>query len=106
MKMMSKVCTLLLSAVLCVGMAAPAFAYGGDTEEVEPPVLTASTDEEDAVTVTDEDSGALTPEGNLTLVDPTPMAPASSLSRWSASRATRSIWSSTGTARVRIPSTL
>ena len=33
MKMMSKVCTLLLSAVLCVGMAAPAFAYGGDTEE-------------------------------------------------------------------------
>ena len=69
MKMMSKVCTLLLSAVLCVGMAAPAFAYGGDTEEVEPPVLTASTDEEDAVTVTDEDSGALTPEGNLTLVD-------------------------------------
>ena len=69
MKMISKVCTLLLSAVLCVGMAAPAFAYGGDTEEVEPPVLTASTDEEDAVTVTDEDSGALTPEGNLTLVD-------------------------------------
>ena len=40
MKMMSKVCTLLLSAVLCVGMAAPAFAYGGDTEEVELPVRT------------------------------------------------------------------
>ena len=69
MKMMSKVCTLLLSAVLCVGMAVPAFAYGGDTEEVEPPVLTAITDEEDTVTVTDEESGALTPEGNLTLVD-------------------------------------
>ena len=69
MKMMSKVCTLLLSAVLCVGMAAPAFAYGGDTEEVELPVLTVSTNEEDTVTVTDEDSGALTPEGNLTLVD-------------------------------------
>ena len=47
MKMMSKVCTLLLSAVLCVGMAAPAFAYGGDTEEVELPVLTVSTNEED-----------------------------------------------------------
>ena len=61
--------TLLLSAVLCVGMAAPAFAYGGDTEEVELPVLTVSTNEEDTVTVTDEDSGALTPEGNLTLVD-------------------------------------
>lgn len=69
MKMMSKFCTLLLSAVLCVGMAAPAFAYGGDTEEVELPVLTASSDEEDAITVTDEASGTLTPEGNLTLVD-------------------------------------
>ena len=69
MKMMSKVCALLLSAVLCIGMAAPAFAYGGDTEEVELPVLTATTDEEAVVTVTAEESGALTPEGNLTLVD-------------------------------------
>ena len=41
MKMMNKVGALLLSAALCVGMAAPAFAYGGDvTEEVEQPVLT------------------------------------------------------------------
>ena len=38
-------------------------------EEVEQPVLTSTTDEEDAVTVTDEENGALTPEGNLTLVD-------------------------------------
>ena len=38
-------------------------------EEVEQPVLTATPDESDAVTVTDEESGALTPEGNLTLVD-------------------------------------
>ena len=69
MKMMNKVGALLLSAVLCVGMAAPAFAYGGEpVEEVEQPVLT-DISEEDAVTVTDESSGALTPEGNLTLVD-------------------------------------
>ena len=69
MKMINKVGALLLSAVLCIVMAAPAFAYGGDvTEEVEQPVLT-DTSEEDAVTVTDETSGALTPEGNLTLVD-------------------------------------
>ena len=69
MKMMNKVGALLLSAVLCVGMAAPAFAYGGEpVEEVEQPVLT-DISEEDAVTVTDETSGALTPEGNLTLVD-------------------------------------
>ena len=36
---------------------------------MEQPVLTSTTDEEDVVTVTDETSGALTPEGNLTLVD-------------------------------------
>ena len=59
---------LLLSAVLCIGMAAPAFAYEGDTAPVEEPVLTEVV-EEDVVTITDETSGALTPEGNLTLVD-------------------------------------
>ena len=70
MKMMNKVCALVLSVALCAGMAAPAFAYGGEpVEEVEQPVLTATTDEEDAVTVTDEETGALTPEGNLSLVD-------------------------------------
>ena len=70
MKMMNKVCALVLSVALCAGMAAPAFAYGGEpVEEVEQPVLTSPTDEEDVVTVTDETSGALTPEGNLTLVD-------------------------------------
>ena len=65
-----KLGALLVSAALCVGMAAPAFAYGGEpVEEVEQPVLTAATEEEEAVTVTDEETGALTPEGNLTLVD-------------------------------------
>ena len=59
---------LLLSAVLCIGMAAPACAYEGDTAPVEEPVLPEVV-EEDVVTVTDETSGALTPEGNLTLVD-------------------------------------
>ena len=110
MKMMNKVGALLLSAVLCIGMAAPAFAYGGEpVEEVEQPVLTDNS-EEDAVTVTDETSGALTPEGNLTLVDDyhtnIRMAAASSLSRWSVSPATRSIWSSTATPRGSRPSTL
>ena len=70
MKMMNKVCALVLSVALCAGMAAPAFAYGGEpVEEVEQPVLTSTTDEENVVTVTDEETGALTPEGNLTLVD-------------------------------------
>ncbi len=31
MKMMNKVGALLLSAALCAGMAAPAFAYGGES---------------------------------------------------------------------------
>ena len=59
---------LLLSAVLCIGIATPAFAYEGDTTPVEQPVLPEVV-EEDTVTITDEESGALTPEGNLTLVD-------------------------------------
>ena len=70
MKMMNKVCALMLSAALCAGMAVPAFAYGGDVpEEVEQPILTAASDEEDSITVTDEETGALTPEGNLSIVD-------------------------------------
>ena len=59
---------LLLSAVLCIGMAAPAFAFEGEAAPVEQPVLPEVV-EEDVVTITDETSGALTPEGNLTLVD-------------------------------------
>ena len=68
MKTMNKFCSLMLSAVLCAGMAAPAFAFEGEAAPVEQPVLPEVV-EEDVVTVTDETSGALTPEGNLTLVD-------------------------------------
>jgi len=68
MKMMNKFCALMLSAALCAGMAAPAFAFEGEAAPVEQPVLPEVV-EEDVVTVTDETSGALTPEGNLTLVD-------------------------------------
>ena len=43
-----KLGALLVSVALCAGMAAPAFAYGGEpVEEVEQPVLTSTTDEED-----------------------------------------------------------
>ena len=62
-----KLGALLASAVLCAGMAAPAFAFEGEAAPVEQPVLPEMV--EDVVTVTDETSGALTPEGNLTLVD-------------------------------------
>ena len=63
-----KLGALLVSTVLCAGMAAPAFAFEGEAAPVEHPVLPEVV-EEDVVTVTDETSGALTPEGNLTLVD-------------------------------------
>lgn len=63
-----KLGTLLVSAALCAGMAAPAFAFEGEAAPVEQPILPEIV-EEDVVTVTDETSGALTPEGNLTLVD-------------------------------------
>ena len=111
MKMMNKFCALMLSVALCAGMAAPAFAYGGEpVEEAEQPVLTSTTDEEDVVTVTDEETGALTPEGNLTLVDDTtlttPMAADSSSLRWCRSREPPFIWSSTAMPRDNRPSTL
>ena len=63
-----KLGALLVSAALCAGMAAPAFAFVGEAAPVEQPVLPEVV-EEDVVTITDEISGALTPEGNLTLVD-------------------------------------
>ena len=63
-----KLSALLVSVALCAGMAAPAFAFEGEAASVEQPVLPEVV-EKDVVTVTDETSGALTPEGNLTLVD-------------------------------------
>ena len=63
-----KLGALLVSAALCVGMAVPAFAFEGEAVPVEQPILSEVV-EEDVVTVTDKTSGALTPEGNLTLVD-------------------------------------
>ena len=63
MKAWNKFCCALASLALLMGsLAAPAFAYGAEPtpepEETEP-----------LVTVLDENSGPLTPEGNLTLVD-------------------------------------
>lgn len=63
MKAWNKFCCALASLVLLMGsLAAPAFAYGA--EPAPEPEET-----ETAVTVLDENSGPLTPEGNLTLVD-------------------------------------
>ena len=65
--MIKKLGALLVSVALCAGMAAPAFAFEGEAAPVEQPILPEVV--ENVVTVTDETSGALTPEGNLTLVD-------------------------------------
>ena len=67
-KLLMEIGALVLSVALCAGMAAPAFAFEGEAAPVEQPVLEEVV-EENVVTVTDETSGALTPEGNLTLVD-------------------------------------
>ena len=70
MKMMNKVCALVLSVALCAGMAAPAFAYGGDAVVVGVPArLSSSTQFVLGVNLSVVVFGALTPEGNLTLVD-------------------------------------
>ena len=77
MKAWNKFCCTLASLVLLMGsLAAPAFAYGAETDPAPDPapapvtVPTAEPAEEDApVTVQEEVTGPLTPEGNLTLVD-------------------------------------
>ena len=48
-----KLSALLVSAVLCAGMAAPAFAFEGEAAPVEQPILPELV-EEDVVTVTDD----------------------------------------------------
>ena len=55
--MIKKFGALLLSAVLCIGIAVPAFAFEGDTAPVEQPVLPETV--EDVVTITDETSGGV-----------------------------------------------
>ena len=76
MKAWNKFCCALASLVLLMGsLAAPAFAYGAETEPAPDPapapvtVPTAEPAEEAPVTVQEEAAGPLTPEGNLTLVD-------------------------------------
>ena len=74
MKAWNKFCCALASLVLLMGsLAAPAFAYGAETApDPAPAPVTVPTEEpaeETPVTVQEEITGPLTPEGNLTLVD-------------------------------------
>ena len=77
MKAWNKFCCALASMMLLMGsLAAPAFAYGTETADPTPApapapvtVPTEEPAEETPVTVQEEVTGPLTPEGNLTLVD-------------------------------------
>ena len=69
-KFLNKLTCIALSLTFLMGcMATPAFAYsGGETgEKVKAPSVFET--EEEPVTVTEQDTGPLTPEGNLTVVD-------------------------------------
>ena len=69
-KFLNKLTCIALSLTFLMGcMATPAFAYGGEEtgEEVKAPSIFET--EEEPVTVTEQDVGPLTPEGNLTVVD-------------------------------------
>ena len=69
-KTLSKLTCILASLTVLMGcMATPAFAYGGEgSEETTAPSIF-ETDEEEPVTVVKQNTGPLTPEGNLTVVD-------------------------------------
>ena len=69
-KFLNKLTCIALSLTFLMGcMATPAFAYGGEEtgEEVKAPSIFET--EEEPVTVTEQDVGPLTPEGNLAVVD-------------------------------------
>ena len=69
-KFLNKLTCIVLSLTFLMGcMATPAFAYsGGETgEEVKAPSIFET--EEEPVTITEQNIGPLTPEGNLTVVD-------------------------------------
>ena len=69
-RFLNKLTCMAVSLTFLMGcMATPAFAYGGEEtgEEVKAPSIFET--EEEPVTVTEQDVGPLTPEGNLTVVD-------------------------------------
>ena len=70
MKAWNKLTCILASLTVLMGcMATPAFAYGGESREETTVPSIFETDKEEPVTVVEQDTGPLTPEGNLTVVD-------------------------------------
>ena len=68
-KFLNKLTCMALSLTFLMGcMATPAFAYsGGESNETAASSIFET--EEEPVTVVEQDTGPLTPEGNLTVVD-------------------------------------
>ena len=68
-KLMNKLTCMAMSLTFLMGcMATPAFAYsGGESNETDAPSIFET--EEEPVTITEQNTGPLTPEGNLTVVD-------------------------------------
>ena len=68
-KFLNKLTCMAVSLTFLMGcMATPAFAYsGGESNETDAPSIFET--EEEPVTVTEQDVGPLTPEGNLAVVD-------------------------------------
>ena len=70
-KLLNKLTWVAVSLTFLMGcMATPAFAYsGGETDEKTTVPSIFDTEDEEPVTVTEQDTGPLTTEGNLTVVD-------------------------------------
>lgn len=68
-KFLNKLTCMAVSLTFLMGcMATPAFAYsGGESNETDAPSIFET--EEEPVTITEQNIGPLTPEGNLTVVD-------------------------------------
>ena len=68
-KFLNKLTCMAVSLTFLMGcMATPAFAYsGGESNETDAPSIFET--EEEPVTITEQNTGPLTPEGNLTVVD-------------------------------------
>ena len=69
-KFLNKLTCIALSLTFLMGcMATPAFAYSREDSEETMVSSIFDTEDEEPVTVTEQDAGPLTPEGNLTVVD-------------------------------------
>ena len=69
-RFLNKLTCMAVSLTFLMGcMATPAFAYSGGESSEETTAPSIFETDEEPITVTGQDAGPLTPEGNLTVVD-------------------------------------